>query len=234
MPLTVEKTTEAGLITSKPHAAGVLFLIVAIGVLGRIFVTDLSSTALRGAHLRIYLGGLAVEWLLFLYVRFGVRRSDVKTVRQIVDESSWSVARWCLYVALAIGATLVWMACGFALHRVLHLSADEVRHLRSLLPDKASDKAYWAVLSISAGFCEEFVYRGYLQQQFRRLSGSLSAAIALQAVCFGVAHASFPWQTVVSVILLALLLGGLAAWWRSLIPGMLLHASFDLLAGLFS
>jgi uncharacterized protein len=226
----VDEITEPELIASKRHTAGALLLVVAIGVLGRVFVTSHSSTTLQRTHGRIYLGALATEWLMFLYVCFGVRRARAKTVRQIIDESSWNVARWALYPALAIGAAVLWTVCGFALHKVLHLSAAEVHRLRSLLPDTASDKGYWAVLSVSAGFCEEFVYRGYLQQQFRRLSGSLPAAIALQAVCFGVAHASFPWQTVVSVIVLALLLGGLAAWRRSLIPGMLLHAGFDLLA----
>jgi len=64
------------------------------------------------------------------------------------------------------------------------------------------------------------------------LSGSLLAAIALQAACFGEAHASFPWQTVVSVIVLAFLLGGLAAWRRSRIPGMVVAVGFDLLAAM--
>jgi len=73
-----------------------------------------------------------------------------------------------------------------------------------------------------------------LQQQFRRLTGSLSAAVVLQAVVFGANHVSLPWQIAVSVIFLALLLGGVAAWGKSLIPVMLLHAGFDILAGVFS
>ena len=46
----------------------------------------------------------------------------------------------------------------------------------------------WVLLSISAGFCEEFVFRGYLQKQFFALTGSDAAAIAGQALIFGVAH----------------------------------------------
>jgi len=103
---------------------------------------------------------------MFLYVSLGVKRARVKTVRQIIDESSWNVARWALYAALAIRAALLWAVCGFALRQFLHLSAAEVRHLRIFLPDTASDKAYWAVLSVSAGFCEEFVYREYCSSGF--------------------------------------------------------------------
>lgn len=231
---TAEKSAGVELIASKQHTAGVLLLIVTFGVLGRVLVTDRPATILQGAHAQIYLGALATEWLLFLYVRFGVRRRGVRTVRQIIDESFWSVARWSLYAAIAVGAALVWMACGFVLGKFLAVSADEVRHLQSLLPKSVVEKACWVVLSVSTGFCEEFVYRGYLQQQFRRLTGSLSAAVALQAVVFGAAHVSLPWQIAVSVMFLALLLGGLAAWRKSLIPGMLLHAGFDILAGVLS
>jgi membrane protease YdiL (CAAX protease family) len=231
---TAENPARVELIASKQHTAGVLLLIVMFGVLGRVLVTDRPAAVLQGAHVHIYLGALATEWLLFLYVRFGVRRRGVRTVRQIIDESSWSVARWSLYAAIAVVAALVWMACGFVLGKVLDVSADEVRHLQSLLPKNALEKVCWVVLSVSTGFCEEFVYRGYLQQQFRRLTGSLSAAVVLQAIVFGVAHVSLPWQIAVSVMFLALLLGGVAAWRKSLIPVMLLHAGFDILAGVFS
>jgi membrane protease YdiL (CAAX protease family) len=39
-------------------------------------------------------------------------------------------------------------------------------------------------------------------------------------------------KVVLVVLCLGLLLVGLAAWRRSLVPGMLLHAGFDLVAGL--
>ena len=219
---TVEESAGAELIASKQHTLGVLLLIVTFGVLGRLLVTERPAAILQSVRVYIYVGALATEWLLFLYVRFGVSRRSVITVRQIIDESSWTVPRWGLYTAIAVGAALVWMACGFLLGKVLAVSADEVHRLQSLLPTNALEKACWVILSLSAGFCEEFVYRGYLQQQFRRLTGSLSAAIALQAAVFGVAHVSLPWQVAVSVMFLALLLGGLAAWRKSLVPR---HAS---------
>jgi hypothetical protein len=62
----------------------------------------------------IYLIALAREWLLFIYVALGLGR-QVTSVREIIDESSWTFGRWCLYAAIAVGAAVVRMACGFVL-----------------------------------------------------------------------------------------------------------------------
>ncbi|MEM1508190.1 MAG: type II CAAX endopeptidase family protein [Candidatus Bathyarchaeia archaeon] len=46
-----------------------------------------------------------------------------------------------------------------------------------------------AVTSLTAGICEEIVWRGYLQTRFQRLfGGKILAAILLQAVLFGFWH----------------------------------------------
>lgn len=222
------------LIASKKHTAGLLLIILMCGVAGRLLVTHQSANALQEfGRTRIYLIALAYEWLLFIYARLGVRR-EVRTLRHIIDESPWTIGRLSLYAAIAVGAALVWMACGFALGLVLHPGPDEIRHLEILLPRGGIDKALWVVISASSGFCEEFVYRGYLQQQFHRLTGRLPAAVVLQAVVYGIAHAALPWEIAVSVTCLGVLLGGLAAWRRSLVPGMLMHAGFDVLAGFLS
>jgi uncharacterized protein len=47
----------------------------------------------------------------------------------------------------------------------------------------------WILVSTSAGICEEFVYRGYLQQQFAALTRSATGGLVLQAIAFGVSHA---------------------------------------------
>lgn len=58
--------------------------------------------------------------------------------------------------------------------------------------------------------------------------------VVLQPIVYAVAHAPLPWKLMVLVTGLGLLLGGVAAWRKSLVPSMLLHASFDTLAGLLS
>jgi len=91
------------------------------------------------------------------------------------------------------------------------VSAGELHHLQSLVPNGVFEKATWLVLSVSAAFREEFIDRGYLQQQFHRLAGRLSTAVVLQALVFGAAHLALPREIAVSVMFLGMLLGGLAA-----------------------
>ncbi len=232
--MATRETTSFEPIAPKLHAVGLLFIIAIFALAGRILVANRSATVLEEfGRTRIYLIALASEWFLFAYLLLGLRR-QVKTVREIIDESSWTVGRWGLYAAIAVGTALVWIGCSFALGRVLPPEPEQVSKLRSLLPHGVMEKGLWMVLSVSAGFCEEFLYRGYLQQQFRRWTGWLFAGIFLQAIMYGVAHAALPWTVVVTVTCLGLLLGGVAAWWKSLVPGMLLHAAFDILAGLLS
>jgi membrane protease YdiL (CAAX protease family) len=86
----------------------------------------------------------------------------------------------------------------------------------------------WVALAISAGFCEELVFRGYFQRQFHALTGSLVAAIVLQACVFGVSHLYEGSWAVAKIVLYGGLFGALAAWRRSLRPGMIAHVWSDL------
>jgi uncharacterized protein len=52
----------------------------------------------------------------------------------------------------------------------------------------------WILLSISAGICEEIVFRGYLQQQFQAATRSIVAAVILQGAVFGMAHTYQGWK----------------------------------------
>src|SRR5262249_31233416 len=141
-------SARVGLLASKPHTAGALVLLLAVGIAGRILVTHPPKATLGGfGNTGIYLFGLAYEWSLFLYVWLGVRRG-ANTIRQMIDESSWSVRRFGLYVAIAAGAAVVWMVWGFLLGLVVNLAGpDELRWVQALLPQSTMQKALWIVLS---------------------------------------------------------------------------------------
>jgi len=111
------KPARVQLIASKQHTAGAPVIVPTFAVLGCLLVMDQPGSILQAERLRIYWLGLATEWLLFAYVRFGLTRRKARTARRIIDESSWSVARWSVYVAIAIGAAFLWMhAASFSPH----------------------------------------------------------------------------------------------------------------------
>jgi len=100
------------------------------------------------------------------------------------------------------------------------------------VPRTAVELAVFLAMAITAGFCEEFVFRGYLQRQFAGWTGSLFAAVLTQAVVFGVAHGYKDRLGMIIAALIGCVLGALTVWRRSLRPGILAHAWMDSFGGI--
>jgi membrane protease YdiL (CAAX protease family) len=83
----------------------------------------------------------------------------------------------------------------------------QIQSLLVFFPRGLVEMTLWAAMSLSAALCEEFVYRGYLQTRIRRLSGSIGAAVVVQALAYSVAHAALPWKIMVTVAFLGILFG---------------------------
>jgi len=101
-----------------------------------------------------------------------------------------------------------------------------------LAPGSLPEMIVWVILSVTAGICEEFIFRGYLQKQFLAITGSEVAAVALQAVLFGIAHSYQGVKSIVTITVYGALFGMLAVHRKSLRPGMIQHAMQDSFAGL--
>jgi len=114
------------------------------------------------------------------------------------------------------------------------LGGDTAKSVRALLPRTPVEIALWVLLSLTAGFCEETVFRGYLQKQFQAMTGSPAAGLLLQAVIFGVSHGYQGLRNVIAITVFGGVFGALALWRRSLKPGMILHAWTDLFSGIFA
>jgi len=112
------------------------------------------------------------------------------------------------------------------------LGASNNARVLNMLPHTRIEMAAWMFVALSAGICEELTTRGYLQQQFSALLGSSVAGIVVQAIIFGAAHLYQGWKHVVTITLLALMMGWLALWRRSLLPGMSSHFLQDAVGGL--
>jgi membrane protease YdiL (CAAX protease family) len=99
-------------------------------------------------------------------------------------------------------------------------------------PQSAKEMIAWVFLALTAGFCEEFMFRGYLQKQFHAITGSDVAAVAVQAVVFGAAHSYQGAKGAITITVYGALFGILAVHRQSLRPGMIQHAMQDSFAGL--
>jgi CAAX protease family protein len=178
----------------------------------------------------IYLSTLVFEWALVGYVWLGIRRRA--RLRDLVS-GHWSglgdVGRDLVIASLFWG---VFEATGWLMHFLL--GPDTARSMSTLLPQGALEIALWVLVSASAGFCEEAVFRGYLQRQFHAFSRSALVAVLAQAVVFGISHGYQGVKQVVIITVLGMLYGLLAWWRRSLRPGILAHAWSDIFSGILS
>jgi membrane protease YdiL (CAAX protease family) len=88
------------------------------------------------------------------------------------------------------------------------------------------DEQITIAIAVTAGVCEEVVFRGYLQRQYALFLGSRFAAILLQAILFAAVHPGARLE----VFVIGVLLGILARKARSLRPGIVCHLLIDLLS----
>jgi membrane protease YdiL (CAAX protease family) len=85
------------------------------------------------------------------------------------------------------------------------------------------------VTALSAGFVEEFVFRGYIQRQCQALFGNTAIASLTQIAIFIYGHSYQGWLRLIPVMLIAVVLTLTALWRKSLIPGMIAHGCGDAL-----
>jgi uncharacterized protein len=101
------------------------------------------------------------------------------------------------------------------------------------LPHSRDELRWFVTLSLTAGFCEEFLFRGYLIWAFTPLVGWWGAA-ALSLSVFAAAHA---YQGKAGAIRSGLV-GGfftlLVAFSGSLVPAIVLHAVVDITSGVIA
>lgn len=108
-----------------------------------------------------------------------------------------------------------------------------VRTLEQLAPASATEAACWIALCAVAGFVEEAVFRGYLQQQFTALAhGSIAVGVAVSSLLFGAAHGYQGARNMILLAVFGVLFSLLAIFRRSLRAGIFAHGWHDMIAGL--
>jgi membrane protease YdiL (CAAX protease family) len=218
----------------KPVAAWWHTIALLLAILGLAYLQGQPGFAEKAAKLPskipIYLQTLVYELLLFVYVwLLGLRRKGV-TIREIIG-GKW--ARFEDFLIDVAAAFIFWVAVVtvlVTLEAVLKFNGAKAAAV--LLPLTVPEIFAFALLSITAGFCEEFVFRGYFQRQFLALTQSVPASVALQAVVFGAAHFYQGWKGVIVITIYGAMFGALAAIRKSLRPGMMQHMTQDTISGI--
>jgi CAAX protease family protein len=176
----------------------------------------------------LYLWVMALEWGLVATVRGAVKARGLK-LGDIIGGYWGTWKDLARDLAVSVPFLLVWFGAARVMHRML--GPDQAKSINNLLPQSRVEIVLWIAVSISAGVCEEIVFRGYFQRQFAAYTNSMIAAVLLQGVVFGLGHSYQGVKQVVIISVLGVLYGFFAAWRKSLRPNMISHAWTDIWSG---
>ena len=186
---------------------------------------DAMRTAVNLNRVRMYERTILSEWVMFALVVLGVAFAH-SPLTTVLGEHWRSIRHALRDIGIGVGYSIISALLLSVFGSVLH-NADTDRAIRFLLPHGGLEMALWVVLSVTAGICEEAVYRGYLQRQFMALTSNAPAGILLSAAMFALAHAYQGWRGAIVIAMDGALLGTLAHWRKSVRPGIIAHTWKD-------
>lgn len=194
------------------------------------------------AHWPIYVETIVMQWLLILYIIWGLRLHG-RRLREVIGGRWDTFEAFMTDVAIAVGfffANMIVRAVAAAIilvfnHGLKETSMQNLKHVAKVIgPQSVWELLLFMGVALTAAFCEEVMFRGYLQQQFAIWTKSTALGVILSAVFFCLGHLYQGWFLASQVGILGLLLGVLAAWRKSLRPGMIAHGAQDVISGLLT
>ena len=110
--------------------------------------------------------------------------------------------------------------------------AKAVEEARKLLPKNGKERILFVAVAFTAGFCEEFLYRGWLLNLTGYALKSVLLGLLISSIFFGFAHLYQGGGGIIKTGVVGLVFGLIYVASGSLLPGQILHALFDLNNGL--
>ncbi len=225
-------TNEKPLLASIWHTALIVALAAGTSVAG----AKSARYVPAGSHsnLPTYLASIALEWVLAGLVFWGLRLRKTP-LRTVLGENKPGIGEWFVDAGVAL---VFWIVALMVLGTLavmlkpLHLHPEDIRNTVSKLgPTTPLEMAAWAALCLSAGICEEFIFRGYLQLQFARLGHRVWIGVVASAMVFGFAHGYEGWSGMLLIVAFGTLFSVLRLIRGNTRAGMMAHAWHDFISG---
>jgi membrane protease YdiL (CAAX protease family) len=183
------------------------------------------------ARIKTYNWILVVEWgltlgLLAWWIASG---REFGALGLVPDYYGW---RW-LAVAMGVGGSLflLWQMVTVAgKPGELAKMREQMGELSALIPRNPAESRAFAMVSVTAGICEEIVYRGMLMGALIPALG-LWPAVALSSVIFGMGHVYQGMTGIIKTTLVGVFMALLTVFSGSLLVAIVLHAIIDLTSG---
>ena len=116
-------------------------------------------------------------------------------------------------------------------HILVRLKEDD--SVNEMLPDSRNEFLLFILLSVSAGICEELIYRWYLYN-FIELQTNWMIAVIVSSFIFGIAHIYLGWRHVFKTSLIGVLLCGTYLFFESITVAIIIHILINVYSGTIS
>ena len=185
-----------------------------------------------GARLAAYSETIVLEWVLAVAVLLGAMTAGRPLGAIGLAPPLTGAFALSLVMVIVISALLLLQL------RPIRKLAEPPESLRSqlesvekLLPHSSGERSVFMALSLTAGFCEELLYRGFLIAYLAPLTGNVGAVFA-SAIVFGLIHAYQGTSGILKTGLIGLVMGVIYLVAGSIWPAIILHAVLDIQGGL--
>jgi len=101
-----------------------------------------------------------------------------------------------------------------------------------ILPQSTNERLPFLALALTAGCCEEFLYRGFAMAAVARAGFPIWASVVVSSILFGAAHLYQGRGGLIGTGILGLLFGTFRAFTGSFVPVAAWHAAVDVVAGI--
>jgi len=170
----------------------------------------------RDAYLP-YLASVAVlHWTSVALVVWFVQRAGGQLQDIGLDLSLGKLATM-VGLPAALGVAL-------SLNRESWPASEDLATRQMILPITLGERLCWVFMSLTAGFCEEVVYRGFGIRVLRARGLGAWQAVLLATLAYVFVHDLAGYFLFPVFFIVGLLFAGLFLWQRSLTPGICLHA----------
>jgi membrane protease YdiL (CAAX protease family) len=184
------------------------------------------------AKIALYWGNAGTQWILTGLVAWAWLAGG-SSLAELGLRHGWPDAPGAVILAavVALYSVDVWWKLRSPEER-----ARTVRRWRRdtpFMPANGREVAHAGVMAVTAGFCEEVLYRGYviayLLYWFGSSPAGSAAAIGLPALIFGLSHRYQGWGGVARVVLMAVAFGWFQVHTNLLWPLIVVHVVVDLI-----
>jgi uncharacterized protein len=210
------------------------FLSVLLPWRGRQRMRDLMALANVSGRdrIRLYVSTILFQWLLTAIVAWrALARGLTRPELALTGGFKSSIILLTL-----IGAALIAVVHWMNLRRMARSNHPAIEPLRALgarlFPRSATEFVFYILLALTAGLCEEFIFRGFVIGALFRAGLSSWEVVLLSSLMFGVAHLYQGKSGSLGTGILGTLFAGVRIAYHSLLPVVIWHAVLDIVAGI--